>query len=107
MWVDDEKISEGFWTSIGFVPACRVMMSPGKHSITVRVRDREDSVTTSLESGKCYAVDSWSGKYISWLPVVGIYSAPGSGGFVIVDGCNMMISKSGGKVIAIGGRPDK
>jgi len=103
--VDDEEISRSFWTAVGVLPACRVMLSPGAHRIRVKVGGSEDTVTVSLEAGRCHTVDSWTGKYIGWLPVLGVYSAPGSGGFVIVDGCNMTMSKSGGKVIAIGGRP--
>jgi len=104
--VDGEKIDRGLWTMVGVLPACRVFMSPGPHEVRVKVRDREDAVTVSLEAGMCYTVDSWSGKYIGWLPILGIYSAPGSGGFVIVDDCNMTMSKSTGRVIAIGGRTE-
>jgi hypothetical protein len=100
--LDTEQIDIG---SV-IVPACQVKVGPGAHDVRVKVRGLEDTVKVTLNPGGCYTVDSWSGKYIEWLPFLGVHSAPGSGGFVIVDGCNMRMSKSAGKVIAVGGRKE-
>jgi len=97
--IDGDEVSEGTFSFLA--PAYRAYLTPGTHEVRARVRGQEETVGVELAAGRCYTVDSGSGKYWN-LP--GRPGAKGEGGFVVVEGCNMMMNKSDGKVVAASAR---
>jgi hypothetical protein len=97
--IDGDEVSEGALSFLA--PAHRAYLTPGTHQVRATVRGLEETVGVELVAGQCYTVDSGSGKY--WkLP--GRPGGKGEGGFVVVEGCNMMMNKSDGKVVAASAR---